>query len=190
MGGKNSEGKSVKVDVPASTVITQGNFYLLDGFLGMAVQSMETDADGNVIKYNDYPVPAGRVAAEIVLNIESGGYETGQIDTADSFSGGDRVYWDAANKRFTTVATDGVFCGIVTEGKDANDVIWFWFASQQPSLEQATAVAAVATADAVAAAGANPTKAEFDAVVDLANETKAQLNSILAALKAATQMAN
>jgi len=39
------------------------------------------------------------------------------------------------------VASDGVFCGIVTEAKDANDVIWFWFAPQQPAFEQAEAQA-------------------------------------------------
>lgn len=48
-----------------------------------------------------------------------------------------------------------------------------------------TTVAAVASADGVAAAGANPTKAEFDAVVTLANETKAQLNTVIARLKTA-----
>ena len=190
MGRKVSEEKSVKVAVPASTVITQGDFHLIAGFLGMAVQSLETDADGKVIKFNGSTVPAGIVSAEVTLNIEPGEYETSQIDAADAFAAGDKVYWDAANKRFTTVATDGAFCGIVTQTKDENNVIWFWFAPQQPAFEQATTVAAVAAADAVAAAGANPTKAEFDAVVTLANETKAQLNAALAALKAATQMAN
>lgn len=52
----------------------------------------------------------------------------------------------------------------------------------------ATSVAAVAAANGVAAAGANPTKAEYDVVVTLANETKAQLNSALAALKTAGLM--
>jgi hypothetical protein len=54
--------------------------------------------------------------------------------------------------------------------------------------EQA-AVADVASANGVAAAGANPTKAEFDAVVTLANETKAQLNAALAALRLANIIA-
>lgn len=47
------------------------------------------------------------------------------------------------------------------------------------------AVANVASANSVAAAGSAPTKAEFDAVVAEANETKAQLNAVLAALRAA-----
>ncbi len=58
-----------------------------------------------------------------------------------------------------------------------------------PIVEQ-TAVADVASADGVAAAGANPTKAEFDAVVTLANEIKAQLNSALAKLRLANVIAD
>lgn len=190
MGRKTGGANSVVVSVPASTVITQGDFYLLDGFLGMAVQSMETDAAGEVIKFNGFSVTAYTVSANITLNIEPGEYETSQIDAADAFAAGDKVYWDAVNKRFTTVATDGAFCGIVTQAKDANDMIWLWFASQQSALKQAATVAAVASNDGAAAAGANPTKAEFDAVVTLANETKAQLNAVLAALKAAGLIAN
>lgn len=189
MARKISDGKSVKVAVPAATVITQGNFHLLDGFLGLAVQSMETNVGGGVISVNGNVVPAGMVPANVVLNIEAGEYETSQIDAADAFAAGDKVYWDAGNSRFTTVASDGIFCGIVTQAKDAGGVIWFWFAPQGTAFEQATTVAAVASANGVAAVGANPTKAEFDAVVALANETKAQLNAALAAIKAAKLMA-
>lgn len=42
-----------------------------------------------------------------------------------------------------------------------------------------TGASKVVAADAVAAAGASPTKAEFDAVVKLANELKKTLNSML-----------
>jgi hypothetical protein len=51
------------------------------------------------------------------------------------------------------------------------------------------AVADVASDDGAAAAGAAPTKAEYDAVVTLANETKAQLNATLAALRTAGLLA-
>lgn len=68
-------------------------------------------------------------------------YETDQIDTANDFAKGDKVYWDNANKRFTTVATDGIFAGIVTVAKDDNNVIWFVFAPQQPAVTQADAQA-------------------------------------------------
>lgn len=47
------------------------------------------------------------------------------------------------------------------------------------------AIAAIATADAAAAAGEAPTKAEFDPVVALANANKAKINAVLAALKSA-----
>ena len=46
-----------------------------------------------------------------------------------------------------------------------------------------TAVSSVSKADGAKAAGTAPTKAEFDAVVDLANQTKAQLNALLAQLR-------
>lgn len=45
-----------------------------------------------------------------------------------------------------------------------------------------TAIAAIATADAVASVGV-PTKAEFDAVVALANAEKAKINALIAELK-------
>lgn len=52
------------------------------------------------------------------------------------------------------------------------------------SKTQIVAVTATAAPNAVAAAGANPTKAEYDAVVTLVNELKADYNALLAALKA------
>lgn len=48
-----------------------------------------------------------------------------------------------------------------------------------------TTIAAIATADVVAAAGANPLKAEYDLTVALLNETKAKLNTVIAMLKTA-----
>lgn len=42
-----------------------------------------------------------------------------------------------------------------------------------------TAARTVAAANAVAAAGSTPTKAEFDALVTLANETKADHNALV-----------
>lgn len=56
-------------------------------------------------------------------------------------------------------------------------------------VKQATTVATVASADAAAAAAETVTKAEFDAVVAVANECKQQLNAALAALKTAGSMA-
>ena len=132
MGRKISDGQSVKVSVPASTVIEQGKFYVLDGFFGMAAQSMETDPDGKVVKFNGNTVPAGIVPAEVVLNIEEAEYETSQITVADAFNKGDKVYWDAANSLLTTAPNNDASgnpqnrpVGRVTVAKDANNVIWF-----------------------------------------------------------------
>lgn len=49
---------------------------------------------------------------------------------------------------------------------------------------QIAALTNVTAANATAAAGATPTKAEFDVVVALANANKAAINAIIAALKA------
>jgi len=43
-------------------------------------------------------------------------------------------------------------------------------------------IAATAKADAAAAAGTAPTKAEYDAVVELVNDLKAKYNALVAAL--------
>ena len=53
-----------------------------------------------------------------------------------------------------------------------------------PIVEQ-VAIADIALADGVAAVGANPTKAEYDVVVALANANKAKINDILAKLRLA-----
>lgn len=47
----------------------------------------------------------------------------------------------------------------------------------------AVQVDAIAAPEAVAAAGASPTKAEFDAVVTLVNEIRTKVNAAAAALK-------
>ena len=45
-----------------------------------------------------------------------------------------------------------------------------------------TGIAAITDADATAAAGSNPTAAEFKKTVDLCNSLKAQVNKIIGAL--------
>jgi Uncharacterized conserved protein (DUF2190). len=116
VGRKVSDGLSVKVTVPENTTIEQGKFYLLDGFFGMAVQSVTTGAGET---------------AEVVLNIEEAEYETSQITVADAFAKGDKVYWNAATSLLTTVANPDASgnpqnrpVGRVTAAKDANNVIW------------------------------------------------------------------
>lgn len=112
MGRKVSDGLGVKCTVPENTTIEQGNFYLLDGILGMALQSVTTGAGET---------------KEVVLSLEPGEYETGQILTSDTMNKGAKIYYDTANKRFTTTATGNTFAGIVTVAKDAGDIIWFLF---------------------------------------------------------------
>lgn len=60
-----------------------------------------------------------------------------------------------------------------------------------PIVEQALVAAmAVTAADAAAADGAAPTKAEYDVLVTLANANKAAINLILTALKEANVIAD
>ncbi|NPV30640.1 MAG: DUF2190 family protein [Firmicutes bacterium] len=166
-GGRISDGKTVKVTVPENTTIEAGKFYLLNGFLGCAMQSVTAGAGET---------------AQVVLNIEPAEYETDQINTLETFAAGSKIYWDDVNKRFTNTPTGNRFAGIVTVAKDANNVIWFWFAPQQPAIVQAAAVADVTSADA---------DATYDAgEVALINEIKTKLNTLLANLRAAGILAS
>lgn len=108
--GKISDGKSVKVTVPENTKIEAGKFYLLDGFLGCAMQSVETGAGET---------------AEVILNIEQAEYETDQLAGEGTFAKGTLIYWDATNNVFTESAEGNILAGKITEGKDTNGVIWF-----------------------------------------------------------------
>jgi len=117
MGRKIGGASSVKVTVPVNTLIEQGKFYLLNGFIGMAVMSVTADAS---------------TTAEVVLNIEQALYETSQIMVANAFNKGDKIYWDDATDLFTTSANpdpngnpQNRLVGRVTVAKDANNVIWF-----------------------------------------------------------------
>ena len=112
---KVSDGKSVRVTVPENTTIEAGKFYLLDGFLGCAFQSVTTGAGET---------------AEVILNIEQAEYDTNQIDTAQNFAKGTLIYWDETNKRFTETSAGNRLAGRVTQAKDSNDVICFILGSQ------------------------------------------------------------
>jgi hypothetical protein len=112
MGRKVSEPNGIRVNVPENTTITQGEFYLLDGVLGMALQSVTTKAGET---------------GSVILQAEPGEYETDQINADDAFGKDDKVYYDTVNKRFTTNPVGNRFCGVVTVAKDDNDVIWFVF---------------------------------------------------------------
>ena len=99
---KVSDGKAVRVK--AAKAVQAQNFYLIDGFFGVALKDAE----------------AGE---ELELQIEQAEYETDNIVTTEAFNTGDLIYWNKT--KFTTTATDNKLVGRVTEGKDSNNVIWF-----------------------------------------------------------------
>jgi hypothetical protein len=195
--GKISDGKSVKVTVPESTKVEAGKFYLLDGFLGCAMQSVETGAGET---------------AEIILNIEPAEYETDQTKTNDqaSMTVGEDIYWDKSNKYFTLSATD-IYAGKITSAADENGVIWFKLAECPFSLDDVTTLAAqvgtlgdlTTTAKNSIVAAINEIDAKVaekvDPIADVENlsvsdETDlqavaTQLNALLTALTAAGLMA-
>jgi cytoskeletal protein RodZ len=108
MGRRVSDGKSFKMTVPPSTVITAGTFYDLDGPVGIAFESITTDAS---------------TTSSVAIGVEQAEYETSQILTTDAFAKGAIVYWDPTNNRFTTTATSNKRFGFVTVAKDVNNVV-------------------------------------------------------------------
>ena len=107
---KVSDGKSVRVVVPASTEVVAQQFSLIGGFLGAAMQSVTTGAGET---------------SEVILNIEQAEFETNQISTSQAFAAGTAIYWNATTSKFTETDTDNHLVGRVTAAKDANNVIWF-----------------------------------------------------------------
>ena len=107
---KISDGKSVVVTVPENTEIAAQSFVLLDGFFGVAMESVKTGAGET---------------AEIAISIEQAEYETDQITAADTYKAGDLLYFKESTKKFTTVAENNRLVGRVTAGKDENNVISF-----------------------------------------------------------------
>lgn len=91
-----------------------------------------------------------------------------------------------------SITTEKIADDAVTADKIADGVIptvpGAATTSAQGLVKKASATNAVASADA-AAAGDAPTKAEFDAVVTLCNELKAQVNDLITKAKSAGQMA-
>lgn len=113
---KISDGKSVKVTVPENTSIKAQQFYLLDGFFGMAMESIIT---------------VSGETEELTLSIEQAEYETDNIVTSEAFKKGDLIYWADSSKKFTTTKSENRLVGKVTVAKDSNNVIWFLLLPQQ-----------------------------------------------------------
>ena len=110
---KVSDGKSVDVTVPAAAGTVAGAFCVLDGFFGLALQTI---------------VAAENTAgATISLQIEQAEYITDQIDKTKAFVKGAALYFDPSKGLFTDDATvSGSFMvGRVSDAKSAESTIQF-----------------------------------------------------------------
>jgi hypothetical protein len=110
---KISDGKSVEVTVDAGSGVTAGQFAVIDGFFGVAMQTV---------------VAAENTAGtNIVLTIEPSEYITDQVDPAKTFAKGAALYFDPARLLFTddSAVAGAFFCGRVSSAKDAANTIQF-----------------------------------------------------------------
>ena len=122
--GKISDGKSVKVTVPVSTKVEAGKFYLLDDFLGVAFQSVQTGSGQT---------------AEVVLNIEQAEYQTTKVASNKTFTVGQIVYWDGAaftSDEKKTDTTPNRVAGRCTSWDETKKVLTFILAPQAYSVVQ------------------------------------------------------
>lgn len=133
-------------------------------------------------------IPAGAVGALVVMGIFEAEKDSSNISL------GDLLYYDTSNKKFTKTTGSNIPAGwaIKAAGTSATTVL-VCISGEHPAPEPVTPAAVVAAVSATngnAAAGDAPTKAEFDAVVTLANANKTAINAVIAALQAASLMAN
>lgn len=107
MGRHLSDGKSVKVVVPAETTIEAGKFYALGGFVGMAMFGVITGVGET---------------AEVVLEVDFAEYAVKQ--TGAAFAKGAAL--DFTGGVFAAaVGGSGDLIGVVTKAADANGTFWF-----------------------------------------------------------------
>lgn len=110
---KNVE--SIRVTVPASTTVNNGDIVSLDGFIGVA--------DLAAIGTAQLVTPAG-VTRDIPIDIAKNKIRrTDQFDTAGTYNKGALVYWDAANRRLTATVGSNALVGKVV----ARDGTWLEF---------------------------------------------------------------
>lgn len=107
MGRRLSDGKAVKVTVPQNTVIVEGLWYALGGFVGMAMFAVETGAGET---------------AEVVLEVDLAEYAILQED-ADFAKGA--VLDFTAGEFAAAVDGSGDLIGVCTKAADANGAFWF-----------------------------------------------------------------
>ena|SRR5688572_23085003 len=180
-----SDGKSVRVTVPAATAaaVAVGEFCMFDGWFGWAVQGFTVAEVASVSK-------------DIILNIEPVEYETSQGTVANTFTKGAPVFWNDTTKLLTTAGAGNRLVGRVTVAEDGNGVFWFRLYEQAGNVGGAAAPAA-----AIASLTDNSAGAANDTVEALADGTTyatdvaairnnfadlaAKVNAILAALRSA-----
>jgi hypothetical protein len=114
---KVSDGKSVRVTVPASSEYKAGELALISGFLGFLTRDVKTGVGET---------------ADAILTIEQAEYETDQTTEEEVLAVGDLIYWNPTTKKVTKEADDGEdeptayrLVGRVTSPVDAKGVIWF-----------------------------------------------------------------
>lgn len=124
MARKVSDGRSIRVTVPENTTITAGEFVEIEGFFGLAIQSVTTGPSET---------------KPLILNAEPGEYETSQTKVAErgGMTVGTDIYWDGT--QFTTTSTS-VYAGKITQAADQNGVVWIKFAFQPFVLDDVGAV--------------------------------------------------
>ena len=108
-----AEGPSITVTVPAGDSVTQGSFYRIDGFIGMASRTVPT------------PANTDESAEDTELVTQQDIYQTDQVAAAAAFDRGDNVYWDDTNDVLTNTATGNYLIGKATEDMGADGVLEF-----------------------------------------------------------------
>lgn len=153
------------------------------------------DAGTVVSLTNRVGIAAGDIAAGTVGALAVQGVFEAKKDNSNIALGA-LLYYDETESSFTTTSNGNIPAGWAAQaaGTSAATVV-VCISGEHPvpvsvTVTPAAKVTAVSAADGVAAAGDAPTKAEFDAVVTLANANKAAVNAIITALKAAGLMAN
>jgi hypothetical protein len=111
-GRKVDDGQSVRVTVPAASVIEQGTYTVVQGFHGMNVSKPKTQT---------------LVDEDIILQTDGATYESTQLNPADPFATRGALVWFDPTFNWLTEAAGALPnpIGKVVLPKDANGCIWF-----------------------------------------------------------------
>lgn len=177
-------GERVSLPVEAATKLYAGAMIARNAD-GRAVPAANTAGLVVVGRAEHQADNSAGAAGDLTIEIQTGlfAYAHGGLTRADI---GKTVY-AADDQTVTLTPGNRVVAGVLVDVDDQG--AWVRIGPEAP-MTPADAQAAIATADAAVAAGASPTKAEFDAVVALTNETKAVVNGLLTKLAAARLLAS